>query len=190
MGPMFGRHPFGRGPRARRGDVRAAILDLLAEGGSWNGYQIIQEIAGRTDGVWRPSAGSVYPALQQLEDEGLISPEGEGRRRMYSLTDEGRAYAEAHADELRSSWDAAAAMSDDTAIELGDMIRQVMMAVMEVRRAGSPSQLAAARRVLAETRRSMYRILAEDDTDEPAAETAAQETAAPETDSDAPEGAE
>jgi len=186
MGPMFGRHPFGRGPRARRGDVRAAILDLLAEGGTWNGYQIIQEIAGRTDGVWRPSAGSVYPALQQLEDEGLISPEGEGRRRMYSLTDEGRAYAEAHADELRASWDSAAGMTDDTAIELGDMIRQVMMAVMEVRRAGSPSQLAAARRVLAEARRSMYRILAEDDTDEPAADTATEDDA----DSDAPEGAE
>ena len=186
MGPMFGRHPFGRGPRARRGDVRAAILDLLAEGGTWNGYQIIQEIAGRTDGVWRPSAGSVYPALQQLEDEGLISPEGEGRRRMYSLTDEGRAYAEEHADELRASWDSAAGMTDDTAIELGDMIRQVMMAVMEVRRAGSPSQLAAARRVLAEARRSMYRILAEDDTDEPAADTAAEDA----TDSDAPEGAE
>ncbi len=165
MGPMFGRHPFGRGPRARRGDVRAAILDLLAEGNSWNGYQIIQEIAERTHGIWRPSAGSVYPALQQLEDEGLISPEGEGRRRLYTLTDEGRTYAEAHADELRRSWDAAAGMADDAALELGDMIRQVMMAVMEVRRAGSASQLAEARRVLAETRRSMYRILAEDGTD-------------------------
>ncbi|HMD93638.1 MAG TPA: PadR family transcriptional regulator [Trebonia sp.] len=162
MGPMFGRHPFGRGPRARRGDVRAAILDLLAEGNAWNGYQIIQEIAGRTEGIWRPSAGSVYPALQQLEDEGLIRPEGEGRRRLYTLTDEGRAYAEAHAEELRRSWDAVAGMTDDAALELGDMIRQVMMAVMEVRRAGSASQLAEARRVLAETRRSMYRILAED----------------------------
>ena len=81
MGPVFGRYLYGRGPRARRGDVRAAILDLLAEGEPWNGYQIIREIAERTHGVWRPSAGSVYPALQQLEDEGLISPEGEGRRR-------------------------------------------------------------------------------------------------------------
>ena len=162
MGPGFGKHAFGRGPRARRGDVRAAILDLLAEGNAWNGYQLIQEIAGRTDGVWRPSAGSVYPALQQLEDEGLIAPDGEGRRRMYTLTDEGRAYAEAHADELRASWDAAAGMADDTALELWDMTRQVMMAVMEVRRAGSASQLAEARRVLADARRSMYRILAED----------------------------
>lgn len=162
MGPGFGRHAFGRGPRARRGDVRAAILDLLAEGNAWNGYQLIQEIADRTNGVWRPSAGSVYPALQQLEDEGLIAPEGEGRRRMYTLTDEGRAYAEAHSEELSASWDAAAGMADDTALELWDMTRQVMMAVMEVRRAGSASQLAEARRVLADARRSMYRILAED----------------------------
>jgi DNA-binding PadR family transcriptional regulator len=164
MGKMFLRRGFeGRGPRARRGDVRAAILDLLAEGNSWNGYQIIQEIAQRTDGVWRPSAGSVYPALQQLEDEGLISPEGEGRRRMYTLTDEGRAYAEAHADELRRSWDSAAGMADEAAFELGDMIRQLVMAVMEVRRSGSSSQIAEARRVLTEARRSVYRILAEDD---------------------------
>src|SRR5580693_8786022 len=157
-----GRH-MGRGTRVRKGDVRAAILDLLAEGGQWNGYQLIQEIAGRTSGVWRPSAGSVYPALQQLEDEGLIAPEGEGRRRMYALTDAGRAYAEEHADELRGSWDAVAGMTDDEAIELGDLIRQVMIAVMEVRRAGSPEQLSQARAVLAQTRRSMYRILAEDD---------------------------
>lgn len=167
FGPAFGhlREFHRRGPghrRARRGDVRAAILDLLAEGQPWNGYQIIQEIAERTNGVWRPSAGSVYPALQQLEDEGLITPEGEGRRRLYTLTDEGRAYAEAHADELRASWDAVAGMADGAAIELGDMIRQVMMAVMEVRRAGSPSQVAEARRVLAEARRSLYRILADD----------------------------
>jgi DNA-binding PadR family transcriptional regulator len=149
--------------RARRGDVRAAILDLLAEGQPWNGYQIIQDIAERTHGVWRPSAGSVYPALQQLVDEGLISPDGEDKRRMYTLTEEGQAYVESHADELRSSWDAVAGMTDEAAIELSDLIRQVMMAVMEVRRAGSASQIAQARRVLAETRRSMYRILAADD---------------------------
>ena len=162
FGPPRFRGPGGRGPRVRRGDVRAAILDLLAEGQPWNGYQIIQEIAQRTQGVWRPSAGSVYPALQQLEDEGLIAPEGEGRRRLFTLTDDGRAYVQAHSDELRASWDAVAGMADGAAIELGDMIRQVMMAVMEVRRAGSPSQVAEARRVLAEARRSLYRILADD----------------------------
>jgi len=170
-GPGFGmRGPGGRGTRVRKGDVRAAILDLLAEGGQWNGYQLIQEIAGRTSGVWRPSAGSVYPALQQLEDEGLIAPEGEGRRRMYSLTDAGRAYAQEHADELSASWDAAAGMTDEAAVEFHDLIRQVMMAVMEVRRAGSADQLAQARAVLTQARRSLYLILAEDGGDaEPAA---------------------
>ena len=162
---MFLKHmrtSFGPGSRARRGDVRAAILDLLAEGEPLNGYQIIQTIAERTHSVWRPSAGSVYPALQQLEDEGLIRPEGEGRSRLYNLTDEGRSYVESHPDELSSSWDAAAGMADEVALELGDLIRQVAMATMEVARAGSTSQLDHARRVLGETRRSLYRILAED----------------------------
>jgi DNA-binding PadR family transcriptional regulator len=176
-----GRHGMGRGTRVRKGDVRAAILDLLAEGGQWNGYQLIQEIAGRTSGVWRPSAGSVYPALQQLEDEGLIAPEGEGRRRMYSLTDAGRAYAEEHEDELNASWDAAAGMTDEAAIEFHDLIRQVMMAVMEVRRAGSADQLAQARAVLAQARRSLYLILAEDSGD--AAESANAAADAPQDDS-------
>jgi DNA-binding PadR family transcriptional regulator len=190
MGPMFGRHPFGRGPRARRGDVRAAILDLLAEGTPYNGYQIIQEVAERTQGVWRPSAGSVYPALQQLEDEGLISPEGEGRRRMYTLTDEGRAYAEAHADELRRSWEAAAGMADEAAFELRDLIRQVLMAAVEVRRAGSPAQIAEARRVLIETRRSMYRILAEDEPGSPTSTTGPTGTTGDASDEDTPEPSE
>lgn len=175
MGPVeaifgahaFGKHPPRRGSRARRGDVRAAIIDLLAEGQPWNGYQIIQEIAERTHGIWRPSAGSVYPALQQLEDEGLIATdEGEGRRRMYRLTDAGRTYAAEHQDELRSSWDAVAEMTDDVALELRELVRQVMMAVMEVVRAGSDKQVVQARKVLAETRRSLYRILAADEPEE------------------------
>jgi DNA-binding PadR family transcriptional regulator len=159
--------------RARKGDVRAAILDLFAEeeGRAWNGYQLIQEIPARTDGAWRPSAGSVYPALQQLEDEGLIAPQGAGRRRVFTLTDAGRTYVEAHADELRSSWDAAAGMTDDDAIEFRNLIRQVMMAVMEVRRAGSAEQVAQARAVLAQARKSLYLILAEDESATADAET-------------------
>ncbi len=156
-------HRHGPGPRrARRGDVRAAILDMLADGQPRNGYQLIQEIAERTSGVWRPSAGSVYPALQQLEDEGLISPEGEGRRRLYALTDEGRTYVQANAEELRASWGAVAGRTDDAAIELGVLFRQVALAAMEVRRAGTPSQVAAAKRVLTEARRALYLILAND----------------------------
>jgi len=157
--PRFG----GRGPRVRRGDVRAAILDLLAEGQPWNGYQIIQEIAERTQGVWRPSAGSVYPALQLLEDESLISAAaGEDRKRNYTLTDEGRAYVQAHADELRASWDAVTGSVDDAAVQLHNLARNVAMATVQVAQAGTPAQVQQASKVLAETRKALYRILATD----------------------------
>jgi len=157
--PRFG----GRGPRVRRGDVRAAILDLLAEGQPWNGYQIIQEIGARTQGLWRPSAGSVYPALQQLEDEALIEPQaGEDRRRMYTLTEEGRAYVEEHADELRASWDAVTGSVDAAEVQLRDTIKQVMVAVHQVAQAGSAAQVQQAGKILADTRRALYRILAAD----------------------------
>jgi DNA-binding PadR family transcriptional regulator len=157
--PRFG----GRGPRVRRGDVRAAILDLLAEGQPWNGYQIIQEIGARTQGLWRPSAGSVYPALQQLEDEALIQAQaGEDRRRMYTLTEEGRAYVEEHADELRASWDAVTGSVDAAEVQLRDTIKQVMVAVHQVAQAGSAAQVQQAGKILADTRRALYRILAAD----------------------------
>ena len=160
--PRFG----GRGPRVRRGDVRAAILDLLAEGQPWNGYQIIQEIGARTEGVWRPSAGSVYPALQQLEDEALIRAEaGEDRRRMFTLTEEGRAYVEEHADELKASWDAVTGSVNDTEVQLRHTIHQVMVAVSQVAQAGSAAQVQQAGKILADTRRALYRILATDGED-------------------------
>jgi len=158
--PRFG----GRGPRVRRGDVRAAILDLLAEGQPWNGYQIIQEIGARTQGVWRPSAGSVYPALQQLEDEALIAAEaaGEDRRRMYTLTEEGQAYVTEHADELRASWDAVTGSVDAADVQLKHTVHQVIVAVTQVAQAGSAAQVQQAGKILADTRRALYRILAAD----------------------------
>ncbi len=166
FGPPRFRGPGGRGPRVRRGDVRAAILDLLAEGQSWNGYQIIQEIGERTQGVWRPSAGSVYPALQQLEDEGLITAAaGEDRRRNYTLTDEGRAYVQAHADELKASWDAVTGSVNDAEVQLRHTIHQVMVAVSQVAQAGSAAQVQQAGKILADTRRALYRILAADGED-------------------------
>ena len=166
FGPPRFRGPGGRGPRVRRGDVRAAILDLLGEGQAWNGYQIIQEIGERTQGVWRPSAGSVYPALQQLEDEGLIAAAaGEDRRRNYTLTDEGRAYVQAHADELKASWDAVTGSVDDAAVQMHNLARQVAMATVQVAQAGSPAQVQQAGKILADTRKALYRILAADDED-------------------------
>jgi DNA-binding PadR family transcriptional regulator len=175
FGGPFGAGGRGRGPRVRRGDVRAAALSLLAEGPR-NGYQIIQEISERTDGVWRPSPGSVYPALQQLEDEGLIQPEtGESGRKAFALTDEGRSYTESHADELAASWDAVTGSVDDGEVQLRQLIRQVMMAVSQVSQAGSAAQVKQAGQVLTDTRRSLYRILAADDDEDASSDSATAE---------------
>ena len=152
-----------RGPRAKRGDVRAAALALLAEA-PMNGYQIIQEISERSGGVWRPSPGSVYPALQQLEDEGLIRAEaGEGGRRAYVLTEDGRHYAEAHPDELDAPWDA---VTGGAAADMRKLIGQVAMAASQVLSAGSDAQIGQARRILTDARRALYRVLAADDDDD------------------------
>jgi DNA-binding PadR family transcriptional regulator len=152
-----------RGPRVKRGDVRAAALALLAEEPR-NGYQIIQEIGERSGGVWRPSPGSVYPALQQLEDEALIQAETpEGGRRRYALTTEGQAYAAAHPEEVRAPWEVVARSVGDDAIELRDLFGQVVMAAIQVVRVGSDTQVAQAHKILTDARRSLYQILAADD---------------------------
>ena len=128
------------------------------------GYQIIQQIGERSGGLWRPSPGSVYPALQQLEDEGLIRAEaGDGGRRAYQLTDEGRQYAASHADELRAPWDVVAGGAAGAAIEMKRLMGQVAMAAMQVISAGTEAQAAQARQVLTDTRKALYRILAADE---------------------------
>lgn len=154
-----------RGPRVRRGDVRAAALSLLAEEPR-NGYQIIQEIRERSDGVWQPSPGSVYPALQQLEDEGLIrAEETEAGRRAFRLTDAGRTYVEEHDDELRAPWEAVAGSVADDVIGMRQLFGNVAMAAMQVVSVGTQEQIDAARRILTTARRNLYQILAEDDDD-------------------------
>jgi DNA-binding PadR family transcriptional regulator len=136
-----------------------------------NGYQIIQEIGERSGGVWRPSPGSVYPALQQLEDEGLIKAEaGEGGRRAFQLTEEGRQYAASHADELRAPWDVVAGNAAGPAIELRKLVGQVGMAAVQVISAGTEAQGAQAKQVLIDARKALYRILATDE-DEAGADT-------------------
>jgi DNA-binding PadR family transcriptional regulator len=161
-GPMGFGGPGGRGSRARRGDVRSALLTLLAEEPR-NGYQLMQEIERRSEGVWRPSPGSVYPALQQLEDEGLVrSDESEGRK-LFHLTDEGRQAAEAAAAG-GAPWDAASEAVDSDVWELFGVARQVGMAIFQIAQAGTAEQIAAAREVLTNARRALYGILAEDET--------------------------
>jgi len=149
----------------RRGDVRAAALALLSEQPQ-NGYQIIQQIAERSGGVWRPSPGSVYPALQQLEDEGLIRSVERGGRRSFELTDAGRDHVEAHRDELAAPWETVAGTVTEELLELRELSMQLFMALMQVAQAGNKAQVAEARRILVDARRALYRILASGDPDE------------------------
>ena len=152
---------LGRGPRAGRGDVRAAILALLAEQ-PMHGYQIMRELGERSGGVWRPSPGSIYPTLQQLEDEELVRPEtGDGGRRVFALTDAGRE-AQSAAAGGPAPWDEVGAEGDTTALELRDLVGQVMGAARQVLHAGESAQIAQAKDVLRDARRKLYRILAED----------------------------
>lgn len=158
-GHRGGPHGGRRGGRARRGDVRAALL-LLIEGGPQNGYQLIQEIERRTDGFWKPSPGSVYPALQQLEDEGLVrAVEFEGKR-AFELTDEGRAYVESNREELGDPFEAATGGVDESVMDLRGVLFQVGAAAMQVAGAGHADE---AKKILADTRRQLYKILAEDE---------------------------
>jgi len=169
-GGPFGGHPWGgnpfsffshRGPRARRGDVRLAILALLAEQAR-NGYQIMQELEKRSGGVWRPSPGSVYPALQQLEDEALVHAPGSGGGRVFELTDLGRTYVKEHAQELKAPWDAMSGAAGEGVMEMISLCRQLGVAAVQVARAGNAAQIAEARKVVSDARRALYRLLAED----------------------------
>jgi DNA-binding PadR family transcriptional regulator len=156
-----------RGPKVRRGDVRAAILDVLAVE-AMNGYQIIQQIAERSGGAWKPSPGSVYPTVQQLEDEGLVEGVESDRRRLLTLTDEGRAYVEAHPEELSATWRAFEDDEDGSehgGPDLKPAIGQVMGAVWQIVSTGTRQQQAEAAEILADTRRRLYGLLAEGDTE-------------------------
>jgi DNA-binding PadR family transcriptional regulator len=158
--------PFGRGRKARRGDIRTAALLLLAEEPR-NGYQIMQEVEERSDGVWRPSPGSVYPALQQLEDEGLIRSEEIDGRKLYAITAEGRAQVESRGEEDPAPWEQMSGDVSDQAAELARLIREVASAFAQVMRTGSEPQLRRAREVLVAARRDLYRILGDGDSESP-----------------------
>jgi DNA-binding PadR family transcriptional regulator len=159
-----GRGPRGRGRKARRGDVRTAALLLLAEEPR-NGYQIMQEIEERSDGVWRPSPGSMYPALQQLEDEGLIRSEEHDGRKLFALTDAGRELVQERGSDKPAPWDQMSGDVSGEAHELAKLMREVAFAFSQVIRTGSEAQMGRAREVLSAARRDLYRILADGDGD-------------------------
>jgi|SRR5579884_1458403 len=161
-GGFGGRGPRGRGRKARRGDIRTAALLLLAEQPR-NGYQIMQELEERSDGVWRPSPGSVYPALAQLEDEGLIGPEDAEGRKAFAITDAGRELLASRPADARAPWEQMSGDVSEGAAELARLMREVAFAFSQVMRTGSDAQLERARAVLDGARRELYTILADGD---------------------------
>jgi DNA-binding PadR family transcriptional regulator len=161
FGPGFGPGPRrGRGgPRARRGDVRAAVLALLADR-PMHGYEMIKEIEERSEGAWTPSAGSIYPTLQMLEDEGLIRGEDSDGKRRFSLTDTGRAEQEQKAEEV-APWDAVKAGAPTGHLALRESVGKLFAAVRQVGQAGDEDQRKQVTELLDETRRKVYAVLAE-----------------------------
>ena len=163
--------PPQRGAKVRRGDVRTAIIDVLHRARTAeepiNGYQVIQEISELSNGDWRPSPGSVYPTIQQLQDEGLVESDDERGRRTIRLTDSGVAWAEAHTDELATVWAPFARteqpVSDQPSgqADIKSEIGQVVSAVWQLGTQGSEQQRRAALDVLVDTRRRLYGILAD-----------------------------
>ncbi|MFJ4923171.1 PadR family transcriptional regulator [Streptomyces sp. NPDC088725] len=169
FGPPFGGGPFGGGGRgrggggrgrARRGDVRASILALLKDR-PMHGYEMIQEIGERSGGAWRPSPGSVYPTLQLLEDEGLITSQSEGGKKLFTLTEAGRTEADSVSD---APWeDAGRGIDWETVNEIRQAGFGLMEAFGQVWKTGTPEQRQKALAVTNEARKKLYQILADDD---------------------------
>jgi DNA-binding PadR family transcriptional regulator len=141
--------------------VRAAILAVLVEG-SRNGYQVISEIDERSGGAWRPSPGAIYPALSQLAGEGLIAAEESGGRRTFSLTDAGRAYVEQNPEMARGAWESIDQWEAWQPPGLFAVAARLGGGIVQVAHAGTPEQINAAERLLEQTRRRLYLILADD----------------------------
>jgi len=144
--------------RVNRGDVRVAVLALLAEK-PMHGYQIINEIEQRSDGAWKPSPGSVYPTLQLLADENLIRAEEAGGRKTYSLTEEGREVVDAEGG-ASAPWESAGAHHGSRGSALPKAGMELAQAAAQVGRTGTPEQVEEAVGLLDDVRRKLYAILA------------------------------
>lgn len=162
--PHGGRPPWAGGGRARRGDIRLALLRALGDGPG-HGYELIGRLEAGSGGAWRPSAGSVYPTLQLLQDEGLVTARDEDGRRVFELTDDGRRAAEAAsarigAGPFAGEWSPRHA-------ELRQNMKTLISALRQLAAVGDDGQLDAASTVVREARQRLYGILAEGPTASP-----------------------
>jgi len=150
-----------RGPFVRRGEVRSLILATLKDR-PMHGYELIQELESKSGGRWRPSAGSIYPTLQQLSDEGLVTGEDVEGRRVYTLTDEGR---KAAAESGSAPWDETkdGGRGDTRGQDLMRQVMELAAAIVQVHKVGSPQARSEAVRIVTDARKEMYRLLSEDE---------------------------
>lgn len=155
-------HPHGHAPwsRARRGDVRVAVLLVLSEE-PMHGYQIMQQLEARSGGAWRPSPGSVYPTLQLLEDQGLIKGEEAGGRRVFALTEDGAAEAASVKERAGDSPWGTGGGEQDPRFALRQAVFQLGAAAKQVGKAGSPELVQSSLEILREARKRIYALLAE-----------------------------
>ncbi len=154
--------PMGRGPRRGRGDVRTAALLLLLER-PMHGYEMIQEIRERSGEAWSPSPGAIYPTIQLLADEGLITTNDQDGKKVSSLTDAGRTAAEELASTKTAPWDDASNDAGVGAPSLRHAIHHLLLATKQVAMAGTNAQRQRATELLDETRRKIYALLASDE---------------------------
>ena len=154
----LGGSPFGA-RRARRGDVPAVILSVLAEQPS-SGYRIMRQLDERSEGAWHPSPGSVYPTLENLIESGLVHQDDRDDSKAYALTPAGEAYVASHRNSLDARCAAVTACGGGDVRELRGAANQLMLAVFQVARVGTKSQKADARQLLIETRSALYQVLA------------------------------
>ena len=148
------------GRRARRGDVRRLVLAALQEGPA-HGYDLMQRLEAQSGGLWRPSPGSVYPLLQLLEDQGIVSSEERDGKRLYQLTEAGQQDAETSRSEGRLPWEGADETGQEVA-SLREASGQLLQAARQVGRAGGPDQIRRSIDAVRLARKTLYEILAED----------------------------
>lgn len=143
----------------RRGDIRVALLRALRDGPA-HGYEIIRRLEEGSGGLWRPSAGSVYPTLQLLEEQGLLTSRDDGGKRVYDLTDSGRAEAESGGGSDHGfPWENEEGMAGHRALR--GNVAQLMLATKQIHVAGDPELVERAAAILKEARQKLYQLLAE-----------------------------
>ena len=161
------------GQRARRGAVRDALLVVLAER-PMHGYEVITELEARSSGRWRPSPGSIYPALGRMEEQGLVTAEEVDERRVFSLTALGREARDALDVERADPTPRRGDGTGDADGALRSLPAEITGQARHLRRFGSSEQVERAVALLEAVRRDLYAVLADGPT--PREQTAATDT--------------